>query len=121
MEHTPDRKFWPADVNGQERRSAPRLIGCFPVQVVELWEHVDSSGVTRDVSRTGGFLFTRTRLQTGDPVKVRIFMSGDFTRPTVAYGRVVRSANHASPNSFWKFGAALQFDRPIDLRTSTAP
>lgn len=110
MESTGNR-----DELSAERRSAPRHVGTWPVQVDELWVHADCSGVTHDVSRTGGLLLTGARLPLGDPVKVRLFLSGDFTRPTVVYGRVLRSFEHAPSQSVWRFAAAVAFDQPIPL------
>ena len=100
--------------NTPDRRAAPRHRAWVPGYVAQRSDGIEPLCVTRNVSRTGGFVLTYAKLQPGEPVTLELFLTQDSTQPTVARAHVRRAVRRTQVNTYWTFDVALQFDDPLD-------
>ena len=64
----------------QERRSGPRHPVRVPVSVKAPAEQVAATGVTRDLSTGGVFLYTDSRISEGSELEVVLILPAEITR-----------------------------------------
>jgi hypothetical protein len=65
----------------------------------------------RDLSATGAQLLVRTDVKVGDPVRLKLFISGDVKEPREVAGKVVRLQKLDDPYAgLWSTRIAVQFD-----------
>jgi hypothetical protein len=103
-----------SESGNSNRRSELRHLACMLAQV----QRGDNarSALIRDISTTGALLFTRTKLQVGEVLKLSLFLEGDSsTQPVVTQGKVVRSESRPRQLAdVWTESAAIQFDSPLN-------
>ena len=72
-------------------------------------------GITKDLSRSGALLFTRTRLRVGDDIVLKLVMSDQGREQVVA--RVIRE-DDVAVDGFWRRQVAVTFDRLLPENTA---
>ena len=68
--------------------------------------------IVQNMSRVGGKAMTQMRLRLGHRVQVALFLRGRKNAPTRVNARVVRVDKRSAHNSYWKYDAALRFEKP---------
>lgn len=98
----------------EDRRSENRRISCIPAHV-ERDPDAQHLALIHDVSTKGALLFTRTRLEVGDPVHLALYLLPEHEPPRPVSGHVVRVLRRAIERSdVWQWEVGVEFDEPID-------
>jgi hypothetical protein len=98
---------------GRERRIDERYFACFPAYIQRPGGS-DRMGMIRDLSVSGALILTRSRLQVGDPIRLRLYLWEDPDRLKEAAGKVVRVEPRTGERAeVWHRSVAVQFDEPL--------
>jgi PilZ domain len=98
---------------GRERRVDERYFTCFPAYIQRPGGS-DRMGLIHDLSVSGALILTRSRLQIGDPIRLRLYLWEDATRVKEAGGKVVRVEPRTGERAeVWHRSVAVQFDEPL--------
>jgi hypothetical protein len=96
-----------------ERRAHTRLLACIPAYLESKRDEQDLA-LIRDVSVSGARLLTRTKLPTGVPIHLELYMGAEGAAPKLASGRVVRADRRAiAVSDVWSWEVGVEFDEPI--------
>jgi hypothetical protein len=93
-----------------ERRIGVRYLACYPASIVRPdGEKRDS--LIRDISVSGVLLLVNTtKLQIGDPLELRLYITDDFSTYRSATGKIVRVEELPPGSMPWSRRVAVQFD-----------
>jgi PilZ domain len=95
-----------------ERRGDQRYVAFFPIRLLP-GEGMKRLCICQDMSTSGGLMMTQTPLTVGQRVEVALQLPERKERPRKVGARVVRVGERSTNNRFWKYEAALKFERRL--------
>lgn len=96
-----------------DRRIAVRHIACFPAHIDDGASRLRTA-VIRDLSVVGTLLLTRATFNTGDRLKLNLYLTPDLSAPVYREGRVVRfERRRPEVAGVWPHSVAVEFDAPL--------
>jgi hypothetical protein len=96
-----------------ERRLGFRYLSCFPAHLERDGDGARAAMI-HDLSVSGALLLVRTTLAVGDPVRLRLFITGDPDESHEVVGRIVRIEKLGDPFAGpWSSRVAVQFDEEL--------
>ncbi len=90
------------------RRRAPRQITCVPAGVATAEK--DRIGLIRDVSTTGASVFSKSKFNIDDTLKLSICVDLELSHNLEVKGRIIRVERLLE--GFWAFKLGVVFDPP---------
>ena len=88
------------------RRRASRLLTCVPVGVQT--PEKERLGLVRDASSTGALVFSKSKFNVDDPVKLSIRIDLDGVTTVDVQGRIIRVERQT--DGFWTFRMGVVFE-----------
>jgi hypothetical protein len=96
------------------RRNAPRYLTCVPAGVQNAQK--ERVGLIRDASTTGALVFTGSKFEVNEEVRLRIGLEGAQKEEVEIVARILRVDRH--DDGFWTFKMAVAFNPPRDDLTA---
>jgi hypothetical protein len=94
----------------KERRRQERIAAAVVTELVVAEK--PHMAMLHDFSETGALVLTRTRLEAGEAIELRIHLGERLEETIVTRGSVVRVEPWAGGESFWPLAVAVHFEEP---------